>query len=86
LDTGAVSGPALEAAKGINFGYQVALADATDSRIARHLRDRSTIQGHQRHRSASARRGGGGLTAGVAGAHNHDIEPRHDYFPMQNEL
>jgi hypothetical protein len=86
LDPGAVRSPALEPAKGINFGYQVALADATDRRVARHLRDGSPIEGHQHHRSAHSRRRGGGLAARMTAADNHDIDFRHDYFPMQNEL
>jgi hypothetical protein len=85
LDPSAVGGPALKATKGINLGYEVALADASDCRIARHLRDRSTIKGHERHRHSHAGGSGGRLTARMAGAHNHDIHPRHPYFPMQNE-
>jgi hypothetical protein len=85
LDTGAVRSPPLETAQGIDLGHEVALADTSDCRIARHLRDRSTIEGHQRHRRPHAGGGGGGLTACMSGAHNHDICSRHRYFPMQNE-
>jgi hypothetical protein len=85
LDPGAVSGPSLEAAEGIDLGHEVAFADASDCRIARHLRDRSTIEGHQRHGHPHAGGSGGGLTPRMAGAHDHDIGPRHHYFPMQNE-
>jgi hypothetical protein len=86
LDPSAVRGPALEPAESIDLGHQVALSDATNSRIAGHLRYRSTIEGHQRHRRPLARRCGRSLTAGMAGAHHHDIESRHDYLPIQNEL
>jgi hypothetical protein len=86
LNSGAVRGPSLEAAEGIDLGHQVALADATDSRIARHLRDRSAIEGHQRYCRPHAGNRGGGFTARMPGTHDHDIESRHHYFPMQNEL
>ncbi len=76
LDTGTVGGLRHHPAEGIDFPYQVALADAADCRIAAHLSERVEVMGQQQGTCAQARRRQRGLGPGMATPDdNHVILP-----------
>ena len=77
LDPGAVGDPAHEAVESVDLAHQVALAEAADGRVARHRADRRDAVGHERGARADARRGGGGLAAGMPAADHDDVEAVH---------
>ena len=64
------------AAQRVDFANQMALRDAADGGIARHLRDQ--VQVHRDHRGAQAHASActRGLATGVAGAHDNDVISR----------
>ena len=62
------------AAERVDFLDQVALADAADRRVAAHLPERLDALRQQQRARAHARRGQGGLGAGMAAAYNDDVE------------
>jgi hypothetical protein len=53
----------------------VALGDAADGRVARHLRDQVQVHGDHGGAQAHARAGARGFAAGVTGADDHDVVP-----------
>ena len=73
LDADGIGDLAHDAAQGVDFADQVALGDAADGRIAAHLGDQVHIHGDEGGLEAHARRGHGGLAAGVSRAHDHHI-------------
>ncbi len=74
VDAGPVGRRGHEAAQRVDLLRQVALADAADGRVAAHLADGFQVLGEQQRAGAQARRGRGGLGAGVAAA-DHDHVP-----------
>ena len=79
LDTNRVGDFSHDAAEGVDFADEVSLGNATDSGIARHLRDQVDVQrvecGLQPHASGSH----GGLAPGMSGTD-------HDYVELFREL
>ena len=74
LNPGAVDGPRHQAIQGVDLAHQMALTQAADGRVARHLAQCCQILRDQRGPSAKARGGGGGLGTGVPPTHdNHFI-------------
>ena len=65
-----------DAAERVDFAHDRALGDAADRRIARHLADRLERARDDRDARAGARRGDGGLGAGVSRADDDDVERR----------
>ena len=76
LDSAAVRDAAHEPVERIDLADQVALAQTADRRIARHRADGRERVRDQRGRRAHARSRGRGFTAGMAAAHDDDVEPR----------
>ena len=74
LDTGAIDHPGHHAVKRIDFADDVALAEAANRRIARHLTNRGALVGHQRRARADPRRGGRSLAARMPAADDDDVE------------
>ena len=72
--------------KRIDLAHQMPFGDAADRRIARHLRDQIRIHRVQRRVQTHTRGRVRRFTAGMTGAHNHDIVclVKHRYFPIQN--
>ncbi len=73
LDADGVGHFAHDAAQGVDFADQVSLRDAAYGGIAAHLGDEVHVHGDERGLETHARRGHGGLAAGVTRAHDHDI-------------
>ena len=73
LDPGAVGDPRHQAVEGVDLAHQVALAEAADGRVARHLADRRGAVRDQERPRAHARRGRGGLAAGMAATDDDDV-------------
>ena len=71
---GGVGHPAHQPVERIDLAHQMALAQAADGRVAGHLADRVAAVGEQKRPRAQARGGRGGLAAGMAAAHDDDIE------------
>ena len=74
LDAGGVGDPAHEAVEGVDLADEMAFAEAANGGIAGHFADRGEAVGDQRGLRAHARRGRGGLAAGMAAADDDDIE------------
>jgi hypothetical protein len=74
LDAGFVGSRSHRPAQRVDFLDQVALADAPDGRIARHLAERLDAVGEQQGAAAHARRGQRGFRAGMAASHHDDVE------------
>ena len=74
LDAGGVGRARHGPAQGIDLARQMALADAADGRIARHLADSLDVLRQQQRATAHARGGECGLGAGVAAANDDDVE------------
>jgi hypothetical protein len=87
MDADSIGDDAHEAAKSINLAHEVALGDAANSRIARHLGDCVHREGDER--CAATHAGGcmSGLASGVPAADDDHvkvvIEIRSSHFPMQ---
>ena len=77
LDAGDVAEPAHDAVHGVDLAHQMALAQAADGRIARHLADGLELLGQQQGGRARARGRRRGLAAGVAAADDDDVEGVH---------
>ncbi len=73
LDAGGVNDSRHLAAQGVDLPHHLPLGQAADGGVAAHARD--AVQAHRQQGGAGAHPGGGqgGLTAGVPGAHDHDI-------------
>ena len=76
LDAGAIGHAAHQAVEGIDFPDQVALAQAPESRVARHLAERLDLVCHQGRTRAHACRRRRCFTAGVASSNHNDVELR----------
>ena len=74
LDARLVRHPAHQAVERVDLAHQVALAEAADGRVARHLADGVQAMGEQQGARAGAGRGRGGLAPGMAAA-DHDHIP-----------
>ena len=83
LDPAGVGEPAHLPAQGVDLADEMALGQAAYRRVARHPRHRVTTQRDHRGDAAHARRGQGGLAAGVPGSDHHDVEALLAHFPMQ---
>jgi hypothetical protein len=87
LNPGAVGGPTLKPAEGINFGHQVPLADAADGGITRHLAHCVPVKGHENDRYSHPSSSSSSLAARMTTTHHDQIGfHRRSYFPMQNSL
>ncbi len=73
LDPGLVGRRRHRPAQGIDLLHQVALADAADGRVARHLAQGLDVVGQQQSAAAHARRRERRLGAGVAATDNDDV-------------
>ena len=73
LDADSVGHLAHDAAEGVDFADQVALGHAADGGIAAHLGDEVEVHGDEGGFEAHARRGHGGLAAGVSRAHHGNV-------------
>ena len=73
LDADSVRNLAHDAAQRIYFAHQVALGDAADGRVARHLRDQVEIEAKQRRAQSHARGRHRRFTARVSCSHYYDI-------------
>ena len=74
LDTGLVCSPGHGTAEGVDFLHQVALADATDGRVAGHLPQGLNVVGQQQGLRAHARSRQRSFSAGMATTNDNDIE------------
>jgi hypothetical protein len=74
LDAGLIGVPRHLAAQRIDFFDQVPFGNSPDRRVARHLCDTIAIHRQQQGSRAHARRGQGGLTAGMTSAHHDDVD------------
>ncbi len=74
LNAGFVGGGRHRAAERVDFLDQMALADAADRRIARHLTQRFQAVRQQQRLAAHARSRQRGLGSGVAAAHHNHIK------------
>ena len=63
----------------IDLTDEVSLPQAANSRIAAHCADLGQVKAHQRSACTHARRGTGGLDAGMAAADNDDFEGLHGW-------
>jgi hypothetical protein len=74
LDAGLVGGRGHRAPQRVDFLDQVALADATDRRVAAHLPQCFDVVRQQQRAAAQSRRGQRRFGAGVATADHDDVE------------
>ena len=74
LDTGQVGGQRHRATHGVDFLDQVALADAADGRVARHLAQGFDVVGKQQSGLPHAGAGECGFGTGMAAADDDDVE------------
>jgi hypothetical protein len=72
-----VRGPSDDPVTSIDLAHQMALAEPTDARVARHRSDVAGVERHQRYSCAAPCGGPSGLNTGMAAADNNDIEPAH---------
>ena len=77
MDSGLVGDVPHQATQGIDFADELALADAADCRVARHLADLSQIAADQRRGYTHARGRGCSLDTGVPAADDNDLEISH---------
>jgi len=63
-----------EAVERIDLADQMALAQAADGRVARHLSNGVGAVGNERRKCANARTGSGRLAAGMPAAHDDDVK------------
>jgi hypothetical protein len=73
LDADGIGNLAHDAAQGVNLADEVALGHAADGGVAAHLGDEVHVHGDEGGFEAHARRGHGGLAAGMAGAHHYHV-------------
>src|SRR5262249_18747255 len=76
LDAGKIGDLPHKAVERVDLTHKMAFAQASDRRIARHRADGREAMSDERDLGTHARRGGGGLAAGMAAAHDDDIVPR----------
>ncbi len=76
LDAAGVGDPAHEAVEGVDLAHQMALAQPPNGGVAGHGADGREAMGDECRPRAHARRGRGGLTAGVAATDHDDVEGR----------
>ena len=69
----AIRGPRHQAVEDVKLADEMALADAADRRIARHLPGILGAEGQKTDARAAAGRGSRGLAAGMAGANHQNI-------------
>ena len=74
LDSGGVRDDAHHSPEGVDLAHKVTLRDAADRRIARHLRDEIEVEREQGRAQTHSRRRDCSLAAGMARAHNDDVE------------
>src|SRR5690606_10262772 len=74
LDAGGVRHTAHQPVQGVNLAHEVALAEASDCRIARHRANGVETMRHQRGPCAQARSRSRGLTASMPAADDDDVE------------
>ncbi len=74
LDAGGVGHPAHQAVEGVDLAHQVALAEAADGRVARHLADGGEAVRDERRARPHARSRRRSLAAGMAAADHDDVE------------
>jgi len=74
LDSDGVGDFAHDAAEGVDFADQMAFGDASDGRVAGHLRDEINVQSVERGLEAHAGAGNGGFASGVSGADDDHVE------------
>ena len=74
LDAGGIRDAAHQPVERVDLPDQMALAEPTDRRIARHRPDGRETMGYQRRPRTDPRRGGRGFAAGVATADHDDVE------------
>ena len=77
LDAGPVDDPGHEPVQGVDLADQLALGQAADGRVARHLADGGEVVGDEQRAGAEARRRRRSLAAGVAAADNDHVEAGH---------
>ena len=73
LDADGVGHLAHNAAESVDFADQMSLGHAAHGGVAAHLGDEVEIHGDERGFQSHARRGHGGLAAGVSRAHHGDV-------------
>ncbi len=74
LDAGQIGGARDDAVERVDLAHQMALGEAADRRVARHLADRAMAVRREQRRGAEARRSRGRLAAGMAAAdHDHVV-------------
>jgi len=74
LDAAAIGHAAHQAVQGVDLAHQMAFAESSDRRIARHRADGREPVGQERGAGAHACRGGRGFAARVAAADHDDVE------------
>ena len=74
VDRSPVRGPGHETVEDIELAHEMALADAANGRVARHLANIPGAKGQQADARAAPGRSGGGFAAGVAGTNHKDVE------------
>jgi hypothetical protein len=90
LDAGFVRRQAHDTTKRVDLPHEVALAEATDRRVAGHHADSRSTTASQGPSRASTRSGAGGLHPGMATADHDHVEAlmfhvKHPYFPIQKD-
>ena len=74
LNPGPINHATHDAAERVNLSHQVALADAANGRIARHLTDEIEIERDERRFRSQARGSRCSLAPGVAAANNYHVK------------
>ncbi len=77
LDAGAIDGMAHHPIERVDLAHQMALGQATDRRVARHLADGLDAMGEEKGACAKARGRGRSFAAGMPAANDDDIEIAH---------
>ncbi len=73
LDAGAVDRPAHDPVERVDLAHEMALGEAANRRVARHLADRLDLMGQQQRAGAEASRRSRSFAAGVAAADHDDV-------------
>ncbi len=73
MDRGAIGGARHQPVEHVELAHQMALADAADRRIARHLTYVFRAEREQANARAAASRGSRSLAAGMAGADHQNV-------------
>jgi hypothetical protein len=82
VDRRMVGGPRHESVEHVELADEVALADAANRRIARHLTEIFSAKGQQPNARASARGRGCSLTARVTSTDDKNVEHGRCHYPM----